>query len=263
LTEIERKAVENFVAEHPDLKSELEIFGETKLVADENIVFSNKEILLQKNTGKIIAWKWLLNTWSVAAMLVLAIGAGWWLMNSEMNITPKIEANKTEDSIEIKEIITKEIKKLVVDNSKEIKENKAQFPIKIKSKINKNNLVADVKSEKQKSIIQSPIKNNEDDEVYEKQEEIVCNDLIKDSQKIIQPTIVKIDSIKNSTSNFNNSTERLVAELPIRTNKNQHQIIKLLAWLGDKISGEKTTDGNFNVDLGFAEIGHQSAFVKN
>ena len=44
---VQRKAVESFIAENPDLKAELEILKDSVLPADEAIVFSNKESLLR------------------------------------------------------------------------------------------------------------------------------------------------------------------------------------------------------------------------
>ena len=81
LNNTQRKAVEDFVAMNPDLKNELELFGATKLEADEKIIFADKESLLQKNSTKIIAWKWNINVWASAAILLLLLGVGWWMMN--------------------------------------------------------------------------------------------------------------------------------------------------------------------------------------
>lgn len=48
---VQRKAVESFIAENPDLKAELVILQESVLPADEHIVFSNKESLLRTATA--------------------------------------------------------------------------------------------------------------------------------------------------------------------------------------------------------------------
>jgi hypothetical protein len=48
---VQRKAVDAFIAENPDLKAELLILQESVLPADEHIVFSNKESLLRTATA--------------------------------------------------------------------------------------------------------------------------------------------------------------------------------------------------------------------
>ncbi|MEY2830332.1 MAG: hypothetical protein RIQ33_2190, partial [Bacteroidota bacterium] len=122
LTATERKAVEAFVEANTDLKSELELFESTKLVADEKIVFSNKESLLQKDSTKIIAWKWNWNVFSIAAIFLLLIGAGWWVFqHSEHNnqLSAKSEIPKTDSLINSKSEIQTQ-KKVVQTNEKKL-----------------------------------------------------------------------------------------------------------------------------------------------
>ena len=48
----DRKIVEGFVEDNPDLKAELELFQEYKLVPDENMVFENKAQLFKPETSE-------------------------------------------------------------------------------------------------------------------------------------------------------------------------------------------------------------------
>ncbi|HYM95134.1 MAG TPA: hypothetical protein VET23_13405 [Chitinophagaceae bacterium] len=69
----QKNAVEEFAAQHPIIKTELGVFNKTKLLAEEEIVFPNKELLYRKTEKvRIVSMRW----WriAVAALLILAIG---------------------------------------------------------------------------------------------------------------------------------------------------------------------------------------------
>jgi hypothetical protein len=54
LSAVDRKAVENFVQQHPDLEEELVMLQQSVLRADEHIVFEQKEILFKNSTTPIL-----------------------------------------------------------------------------------------------------------------------------------------------------------------------------------------------------------------
>lgn len=68
-----REEVELFVAQHPNLQSELEAFKMTVLQPDKSVSFSNKEVLLKKGNGNLVALftaHWL----KIAAAILLIVG---------------------------------------------------------------------------------------------------------------------------------------------------------------------------------------------
>ena len=54
LTEEQRKSVDQFIQQNPDLAIELEILQQTTLTADESVVFDGKETLFKKETESVI-----------------------------------------------------------------------------------------------------------------------------------------------------------------------------------------------------------------
>jgi hypothetical protein len=261
LTAAERKAVEAFVEANPDLKNELELFESAKLIADEKIIFTNKNELFKKEETKIIAWKWNFNAWAIAAMLVLAVGTGWWMfqhsensnqlsikneipkIDSLINSKPEIQNQKEESlSIEKKSIA----KRVVIRKIESIKINEHHDCIaeEIQPKLDSSymRIMANVKLQNAKDSAEIIIANQ---------------DKIENNNKVIitEHTIVAVANKK--------SEEHVLASLPMKTNATQRQLIKALAWLGGKLSGNNSNDGNFNIDLGFAQINHKEALAKN
>jgi hypothetical protein len=55
LTAEQKKSVEQFIQENPDLARELELFRQTSLVSDDAIVFEDKELLMKKENGSFIS----------------------------------------------------------------------------------------------------------------------------------------------------------------------------------------------------------------
>jgi hypothetical protein len=260
LTAAERKAVEAFVEANSDLKSELELFESTKLEADNRIVFKGKEELIKKEETKIIAWKWSLNMWSIAAMLVLAVGTGWWMFQSSVDNhqlsatgeTQKIDSlinskSEIKNQKEIQVVEKKAIAKGVVIKKIEsikINEHRDCIAEEIQPKLDSSykRIMANVKLQNSKDSSEIMIAH---------QDKIEINDKVNISEN----AIVAVANKK--------SEEHVLASLPMKTNATQRQLIKALAWLGGKISGNNSNDGNFNIDLGFAQINHKEALANN
>lgn len=75
----ERKAVEEFVILHHDLKEELDLLLETVLVPTSNVVFENKEELYkEEKERRIIAYRWWRMA-AAAAVILFGLGTFGWL----------------------------------------------------------------------------------------------------------------------------------------------------------------------------------------
>jgi len=55
LTAEQKKSVEQFIQENPDLAGELELFRQTSLESDDKIVFEGKELLMKKENDATIS----------------------------------------------------------------------------------------------------------------------------------------------------------------------------------------------------------------
>ena len=90
LSEAEQRMVDNFVAENTDLAIELVYLSNTKLVPDETIVFSNKELLYKKEkTASPI----LFLTWqkiAVAAAFIGLVFLTWKLLPTKESVQPMV-----------------------------------------------------------------------------------------------------------------------------------------------------------------------------
>jgi hypothetical protein len=88
----ERKAVEDFVNENPDLKQELLLLQDSVFAPDESIVFENKETLF-RHEHKVVAFPWF--RVAAAAIVVLSLGtAGWMLLRNSSDVPPQVVASK-------------------------------------------------------------------------------------------------------------------------------------------------------------------------
>ncbi len=77
LTAAERAEVEKFAEENPELKKELDLLTASVFVADETIVFGNKEVLYKNERDRaailFTGWRRL----AAAAAVLLFLGGGW------------------------------------------------------------------------------------------------------------------------------------------------------------------------------------------
>lgn len=99
----EKKAVEEFIRENPDLEQELILLQDMVLSPDENIVYENKEELYRHET-RVAAIPWY--RIAVAAVLLIAFGiTGWLYLDEKKPVTDSsIAANdkllKNENNIQ-------------------------------------------------------------------------------------------------------------------------------------------------------------------
>ncbi len=88
LSQEQQKEFAEFLAFHPELKGELEIFQQTKLQPDLNIVFAGKDALKQKEAGKVIVMtNWVRYAAGIAAVMLLFVGIRFFNGNNETNQT--------------------------------------------------------------------------------------------------------------------------------------------------------------------------------
>jgi hypothetical protein len=95
-------AVEQFLAAHSVIKTELEFLQKTKLRPDEEIVFSNKEILYRKEEKvRVVAIRW----WriAVAAALLLAVSTTTLILFNNKNNHAGIASDKVEEKKSIQD----------------------------------------------------------------------------------------------------------------------------------------------------------------
>jgi hypothetical protein len=75
LSDKEKNDVENFVAQHPELKTEFELIGKAKLTAENEVVYPDKtELYRKEKSGKVIS----ISFWRYAVAAVL-VGFGLWI----------------------------------------------------------------------------------------------------------------------------------------------------------------------------------------
>ena len=93
LSDTEKAAFDKYIAAHPEKQEELTLFAQTKLIPDENIVFSKKNRLYKKTLVKTIT------LWGsrVAAVLVLAISVFLFIQRNESKNTISQEVATVEE----------------------------------------------------------------------------------------------------------------------------------------------------------------------
>jgi hypothetical protein len=140
----EKKSVEQFIAAHPLVKSELQLLLKTKL-QPEAILFANKELLYRREEKvRVLAFNW--RRIAIAASLILAVGTTALLLTKPNVRTEEIVADNGKKNIKPVELKKGEVinqgepgeNKLATNTTENIKEevdNSIQVTAKEKSKI--------------------------------------------------------------------------------------------------------------------------------
>lgn len=161
LNESERRAVEEFIGQNPDLAGELSIVQDTVFEPDSSIVFENKELLFKdvSDDRKVFYMSWF-RIAAAAAVLIALMITGWLYtgnrnahINQPVTIAKKEQVKKVEQkdiAVDVKEEKAKDVA---------IKEDPQAKPA-IHSKRNipsdtKNDIHADVRAE-DKTIVNEP-----------------------------------------------------------------------------------------------------------
>lgn len=99
LNESEKKAVEEFIDQNPDLAGELSILQETVFEPDSNITFENKEVLFKDESQerKVIYIRWLRMA-AAAAMLIGFSLIGWIFVGEKDMHKPPVAVVKTPET---------------------------------------------------------------------------------------------------------------------------------------------------------------------
>ncbi|MFI5133409.1 MAG: hypothetical protein ACHQEB_03685 [Chitinophagales bacterium] len=226
--------VEKFIALHPSVKQELEIFNKTRLRAEEEIIFPDKE-LLYRRTEKVRVIRW----WRIAAaaILLLAISTTGiiFLKNRKTSSRTEVAANNSKPEKTNNENNNQSIQTpITIDNKKQVT-NQTVKPIN-KSAVPKNENVA--VNEKKSNSITAEIKKG--------QQVIAENNKDKDNtlpQVVDNPYVKKADS--DPIIAENNTSEK---NIPSTINT----VTKLLLEPSDKkIASANTTD---NPDATYASF---------
>ncbi len=198
LSEKEKLETENFVAKHPDIKSEFELIGKSKLVFDSTVVYPDKkELYRREKSGRVISIK----MWRYVAAAVL-VGFGLWIsvpyFSNQHSKTPMVaQVKETTNNVEpsVKNTVPEEpeIEKSQLaasaDNSEPIHDIKKVHPLK-----------TILKEKKSSEIVKSAVK-------------ITHSSLTKNIQQLKQEPVQTIalnapkEKIQDKTENFQNTIE--------------------------------------------------------
>ena len=110
LSNDQRRQLAEFLEFHPELKAELELFGQTKLQPDTKVVFANKEVLKKQEGGRVITMmSWVKYSTAIAAVLMVFVGIRFFNNNSSepvaikkyeyQNTDTQVAFDRTTDSI--------------------------------------------------------------------------------------------------------------------------------------------------------------------
>ena len=174
------------------VKQEWEILQQTKLPAEEKIIFKDKAILYKEEGGRVISVKW----WRIAAA-ALVIGFGIWGALNYSNRSGGIQPNETAKSNPVKPAATPVIPGNI--NDQPVAENK-------NSSIDDATVVNEIKKdERVKSAL--PVKTKNSVSAANKQKPVVlkqANDIVKE-QEIKTNNLPKpsLENINNPQSNNN------------------------------------------------------------
>jgi hypothetical protein len=97
LSAAEKKSVEEFVKENPDLADEFNLILETVLQPDESVFFENKELLLkeEEDDRKVVPMRWF--RFAVAAVVLITFSViGWVFFGDKSLIRQPVAINKNQ-----------------------------------------------------------------------------------------------------------------------------------------------------------------------
>ena len=96
----EKKEVENFITQNPDLQGEFDLIRQTVMVPDENTIFANKEILFKNEENrKVLVMRWF--RYAAAAVILLALSVtGWLFLDENKKITTPVAVLEPKKTIE-------------------------------------------------------------------------------------------------------------------------------------------------------------------
>jgi hypothetical protein len=147
----DKSEFENYIANHPDKKRDVILFGKTKLQPDETIIFKNKKKLYHRSKAKIV----FLWTSRIAAVLILAFAFFALFKNNTNTVLPENNIAKVEKNVLQKHtpaLIEKQIvsKKTEIETKTvEIKKVTPEPQNRVTQPIKKNNNFSSSKTEKQ------------------------------------------------------------------------------------------------------------------
>ncbi|MEI9947042.1 MAG: hypothetical protein WDN26_22820 [Chitinophagaceae bacterium] len=200
LTAAQKIAVEKFVDQHPQAKTELELLQKVKVLPEENIVFADKEILYKREEKvRVIGIRW----WRIAAAAVLLVGVSvtaFVLLNQE-----KKQGNDLVATGEKK--LTAPVKNNIPVAQKDDNVSTGDIAVKEKSEKEKT----EIKIENAVATKKANDSKKENIEVQEKQEDFIAKEDEKNKNDLPQPGYdakMKGNIKENSAIAFNDTPSK-------------------------------------------------------
>jgi hypothetical protein len=198
LSEKEKQETENFLAQHPELKSEFELIGKAKLSPETSVIYPDKkELYRKKKSGKVISIK----MWKYVAAAVL-VGLGLW-------VSVPYFINQDSKGPEIAQV--KEIPDNTAPSVKNTVPDKPEIePTQVASSKDNDESIHDVKKA---HAVQTVLKEKKNSEMVQSAIKITHSSLTKNIQQLKQEPveIVALNSpkekVQDKTENFENPIE--------------------------------------------------------
>lgn len=152
----EEKQVRAFAAQHPELEAELAAYTQSVLVADETVVFENKESLKRKKGGFI----YLFHTYlSVAAIGILLIGA-LWILNQPESSSTGLLANSKDTTSAVQPSSTEQavVPEVTAENNKADEKTPVVPHVTYATTVKKSDRISTSKRAVQKEKLTTPVK---------------------------------------------------------------------------------------------------------
>ncbi|MFI5170993.1 MAG: hypothetical protein ACHQFW_01305 [Chitinophagales bacterium] len=157
LSEVQKKELMEFLEFHPELKNDLELFGQTRITPDKNIVFGDKEILKRTVETKVVGMRnWVKYSAAIAAALLLFVGINYFNGSSDKPVAiKKYEYQQSDDNFAFDRKTDSTNENLKTNNreEKEVEKAYAQENESDKNKINnKQNINKNDITDKQEKL---------------------------------------------------------------------------------------------------------------
>lgn len=132
LNESEKKAVEEFIDQNPDLAGEMSLIQETIFKPDGSIVFENREVLFKDEPGErnVIYMRWF--RIAAAAVVLIAFSVTGWIFIGDKNIdkvspaivkNQEVKKNQPKDAVTAEKVEDTRVKRQVIAKKETQKQN--------------------------------------------------------------------------------------------------------------------------------------------
>lgn len=240
--ELDKKAKANLlksIETDAAAKQEWEILQQTKLSAEDSIIFKDKAILYKEEGGRVISIKW----WRIAAAALL-IGFGVWGVLNYSNKAGDIEPGNTATTAPVKSSAPKEI----------VPQNINKQPA-VTNKIESNDATAvntTIEKKEKKSTVAEKVKNSIVNN-KEQQEVLPVKDIAQQKQAIQPPSNNLPKPLENINNNDRNNNDVVIVP-PSNSIKSEPDVLQpkettpdnsvvMVKFSEDENGGEDENDG--------------------